>query len=210
MPFQLWLQGNAEFGISGNPSHPDVPELPHPDLPAGFVDATTARLYCLWWGMDLPTRDQWIKAARGGRTLDGDATALQPNPEPSRRYPWGNLTPTQNGAASTLASAAFLRPSDQPAAPFPVDSLHDGASPYGLLHLSGNVAEWTREILYATPEGWAVGAPRVLAMGGSFLSSTATDLLVGAAESLHPITSLPSVGFRCLEELPGSPTTRLP
>ncbi|MDQ7824950.1 MAG: SUMF1/EgtB/PvdO family nonheme iron enzyme [Candidatus Eremiobacteraeota bacterium] len=77
-----------------------------------------ARDYAAWLGKELPSAQQWEKAARG--------------PE-GRLFPWGNeFSPALlNSAESGLASTT------------PVGMYPQGASPYGCLDMAGNVWEWT-------------------------------------------------------------------
>jgi formylglycine-generating enzyme required for sulfatase activity len=85
--------------------------------------------------VQLPSEAEWEKAARGGLEIPwGEAGMQHENPDPARRYPWGqkpdpelaNFDETRIEASSTVGC-------------FP-----DGASPYGVEDLSGNVWEWTR------------------------------------------------------------------
>jgi eukaryotic-like serine/threonine-protein kinase len=136
------------------PSYPNVGKLTRsgfPDYPVTNVDWTECRDYCRFLGKDLPTTEQWEKAARGGITLaDG-----HPNPSPRRALPWG-IGP-MFGLANTKG------PQDPFDGPAPVGSFPDGASPYGALDMAGNVYEWT----LSSPEP-SLGPRMRLIRGGSW------------------------------------------
>jgi formylglycine-generating enzyme required for sulfatase activity len=101
-------------------------------FPISGLNYATARSYCRYLGKDLPTTAQWQKAFRGGLIIDG-----QDNPSPKRLFPWhtsASSRPTNIGFAERHESA-----------PARVGSYPEDVSPYGVLDLSGNVSEWSRE-----------------------------------------------------------------
>jgi formylglycine-generating enzyme required for sulfatase activity len=90
--------------------------------PATWVSLDDARAYASWAGKRLPHEWEWQLAAQG---LDGHA------------YPWGNdfipaNVPTPDGGRTMRE-------------PEPVGSRPQGASPYGVQDLVGNVWQWTDE-----------------------------------------------------------------
>ena len=83
-----------------------------------------AQSYANWSGKQLPSEEQWEKAARG---TDG------------RWFPWGNDLPTEeHGVFVELKT-------DKPTQYRIVGSQLKGASIYGCLDMAGNVYEWTRD-----------------------------------------------------------------
>jgi formylglycine-generating enzyme required for sulfatase activity len=100
-----------------------------PDLPVTGLTRDQAAAYCAFRGGRLPTEAEWEKAASWGPDLDGA------NAEDKFAYPWGQEW--EEGLARTFAPDII--------APVPVDSLLKGANRYGLLHISGNVAEWVSD-----------------------------------------------------------------
>jgi formylglycine-generating enzyme required for sulfatase activity len=157
-------------------------------LPQVSVSWREAAAYCAHVGGRLPTEAEWERAARG----DG-----------RRAFPWGDLW---NGGLANHGTLAAGRTdgSDGWAHLAPVGSFPDGASPFGILDLAGNAAEWTSDHFardhYATaprvsPAGPREGAFRAV-RGGSFLSPS---FFVRAAyrDGLPEGYRGVEVGFRC-------------
>jgi formylglycine-generating enzyme required for sulfatase activity len=90
--------------------------------PVTWVSLEDARAYAKWAGKRLPHEWEWQLAAQG---------------TDARIYPWGNLWQTSN--VPTPATGRTMP------GPDPVDAHPQGASPYGVMDMVGNVWQWTDE-----------------------------------------------------------------
>jgi formylglycine-generating enzyme required for sulfatase activity len=90
--------------------------------PVTWVSLNDARAYAKWAGKRLPHEWEWQYAAQG---TDG------------RLYPWGN--DKDAGRIPPFEQSRDQRP------PTDVDAYPQGASPFGVLDLVGNVWQWTDE-----------------------------------------------------------------
>lgn len=153
------------------------------DYPVINVSWVQAEQYCEWRGGTLPSEAQWEKAARWDQ-----ATGT------SRVFPWDGLilNDTRTNYASHLGETAK------------VGSYPRGASPYGILDMAGNVAEWVYDWYqdnyyehspHDNPLGPETGTGRVY-RGGSY-ENPGAQLTTTFRQSDGPKKTFMTVGFRC-------------
>ena len=121
-------QAEAEF-FNWDPLQRDYP-AGRGNYPVALVSWHDADEYCRWLArrlrrkVSLPTEAQWEKAARGTKSFV---------------YPWGNTPPQPGDGRANFASSGNKDGFKYTA---PVFKFPAGRSPYGCLHMSGNISEW--------------------------------------------------------------------
>jgi iron(II)-dependent oxidoreductase len=158
-----------------------VPTAGYEDHPVTETTWAGARAYCLWRGARLPSEAEWEAAARG---QDG------------RLYPWGDEAPSESRVFISRRTGVTARVGSRP----------EGASPFGLLDMSGSLAEWTSTLKRPYPYNAADGretpelAGERVTRGGDYiydsepqrLTATHRDGFSNAPERGHR-----HIGFRC-------------
>ncbi len=202
---------SLEAGDTMSPNHSTLCTYGRAGLeshPINCVTHVEAAKFCASVGKRLPTEAEWELAARGTT---------------GRAFPWGDEYPSPkhlNGCDASLQREAPKinetytsmwgdTGDDGWAFTSPVGTYPDGASPYGVLDLAGNVEEWTSEPWWA-PSG-SSGPPSASAS----VSASTTDWVVrggawdlNSAESFSMTRRLQSdggtraswLGFRCARD----------
>lgn len=145
------------------------------DHPVVSVGANDGLAYSQWAGKRLPTAEEWEKAARG---TDG------------RLYPWGNEWDDDACIIDDGSSPSVIGWT------LPVGSLPKGGSPYGVLDMVGNVAEWTST--ESAPRNEERNWAWYVVKGAAYTHTQRYNFLCAARNfSAHQSRSHDWLGFRC-------------
>ncbi len=177
-----------EFSRATKRAHPDPLADLDPQLPVVNVSFEDAQAYCKWVGKRLPKAVEWEKAARG---------------EDGRKFPWGNEPLIER---ANIGNTGYLAR---------VNARGDGASPYGVLNMVGNVWEWVDQPsplspadfqqlqhMYTPPLDMKEAAFQI--RGGSYMHNTTAETfeqLVWDAATAPARTKRKDIGFRCVRDV---------
>jgi eukaryotic-like serine/threonine-protein kinase len=146
-------------------------------LPVVNVNWFEAKDYCESLGKRLPTEAEWEYAARGrGNYL----------------YPYGNNWKPKYSCASEEPDCTK---------PKPVGSYPEGRSPFKVLDMAGNVAEWTASDYEPYPGSTARKAEDTRVIRGGAFNVPASEQTATDRRFDSPNQSLPYLGFRCAMSL---------
>lgn len=179
-----------DFKSKRRPSYFNNPEFN--DYPVIYVTWGQAKTYCEWTGRRLPTEAEWERAGRG---------------DDFRTFPWGEAK-----ADGLLANFNMLVGDTSRVGTYPA-----GASPFGVLDLAGNVAEWVNDFYtssYANAEtlnpiGPATSSSWHRVVRGGSLGDAEINIRVSKRSSVlgsfpdsnaAPGDFSPRIGFRCAED----------
>lgn len=167
------------------------PDFNADDQPVSKVSYLSAKAYCEWAGVQLPTEAEWEYAARGG----------------SFGYDYPTATNRMSPELANYADPDFTTPHKTTRGCTYPPNL------FGLCDMAGNVWEWCLDWYapdyYSTiteknnknPMGPKAGTDRVL-RGGCWYDRDSKRLLATARDHEHPEQErlLPTVGFRCVKD----------
>lgn len=160
----------------GGKAHSTPIDLSCPVLEVDYWDAYA---YAKWKGRDLPTEEEWEKAARG---TQGFLYPWGNDPDPKKTNSNADFNPNDPAALGAVDGFNFWNP---------VDKVLGDKSPYGVMGMAGNLREWTGT--------WNMRTRTVIAKGGGFKSP---DSRVDQRVDLDPGAHDEALGFRTVSRTP--------
>ncbi|MHA1568322.1 MAG: formylglycine-generating enzyme family protein, partial [Alphaproteobacteria bacterium] len=155
-----------------------------PEQPVVMVTWRQAAAYCAWRDRRLPTEAEWEFAARG---------------EKNYLYPWGDAfepAAANGGHALACSRSGIIYRYTSPRGCFPQDQ-----SPFGVLDMAGNAAEWTADLYSPDPSlTVAPGTPGVRVVKGGYFYGEPDQLSGAWREPAAEETASPRIGFRCVQD----------
>jgi formylglycine-generating enzyme required for sulfatase activity len=192
------LVGRAWQDVPGadwrHPRGPDSDLTGKMEHPVVHIHYDDAKAYCDWAGGRLPTEAEWEKGARGAA---------------GSQYPWGDkVTGERLNFCDRNCEYHWRDTTEDDGYPrtAPVGTFSSGASPYGVLDMSGNVWEWVSDWYahdyYArtpstNPLGPTEGKTRVL-RGGSWAGNRWGLRATFRGSGEETLVNFGSIGFRCV------------
>jgi formylglycine-generating enzyme required for sulfatase activity len=167
--------------------------------PMNCVTWGEASIFCGWAEKRLCTEAEWEKAARGGCDLyAGICSEVMP------KYPWGDA-PVSCAYANYHVGGAGCGTGNT----LEVDSVLLGDSPYGTLHMVGNLWDWVEDCYHSSYENaptngsaWTTNCENGWSLRGGSFWSTAAGV---RSSSRHPGDVLGgftvhTAGIRCCKD----------
>jgi hypothetical protein len=159
-------------------AQPQKSEFAGDDYARTNVSWFEAVAFCRWLSarlgdeVSLSSDEQWQRAARGDN---------------SSRYPWGDKFDAARCNSSVAATSTGVTP---------VTAFPNGASPFGVLDMSGNVWEWC--LTEAGAESVGQSSQLRVMHGGCWRDDYEGYLRIGYRDQVYPRVRDRIIGFRCV------------
>jgi formylglycine-generating enzyme required for sulfatase activity len=188
----FWTEEGAEWLREKKvrvPECSDDSRFNNPDHPVVCINWYEASAYAKWAGKRLPYEAEWERAARG---------------DDSRTFPWGDTVPKREAYNANYHPGGGEQDKDGYRFTAPVKVFPDGASPFGVIQMAGNVWEWCedwyRENYYArspkkNPVGPRKGSEKIV-RGGAWLNSI-ISIRTPYRSYIDPKLRYSHIGLRC-------------